>query len=252
VDTVEPLYDVIGRSYGETRREDPRVAAAIHAGLGDARSVLNVGAGTGNYEPRDRAVVAVDPSPMMLERRPPGAAPAIRGVAEQLPFRNRSFDVAMGVLTVHHWTDQEVGLGELERVAAQIALLIFEPTVVAVFWLFDYFPTMRALPSEGRAPTAEQLRGLLDVEEIRVVPVPFDCTDGFGAAFYGRPEAYLRREVQAGMSCLAQLDPSELAAGSARLEADLDSGDWDRRFGELRTLPEMDCGYRLVLARSRR
>jgi SAM-dependent methyltransferase len=245
---VTAAYDTIGRSYTRTRVPDERIARRIHAALGDARRVLNVGAGAGAYEPRDRDVVAVEPSRTMLAQRPPRAAPALRGVAEALPFADGAFDAVMAVLTLHHWTDLERGVAELRRVAARQVVFFFEPAMSNAYWLVtDYFPDFVDLPSEQRAPGEARLRDLLDVRDVVVVPVPNDCTDGFGACFWNRPERYLDPDVQAGMSCMAQLPPDVLAARIARLRADLDSGAWDARHGHLRALDEFDGGYRICI-----
>jgi SAM-dependent methyltransferase len=241
-------YERIGRSYAGTRREDRRIAEHVRAALGPARSVVNVGAGTGNYEPADRFVVAVEPSEVMVSQRSGRPAPAVRGVAEALPFPAGAFDAALAFLTVHHWTDLARGAAELRRVARRQVVFLFEPSVTDGFWAIDYFPEARHVPTERDAPGVDRLRELLDVREVRTVPVPLDCTDGFGAAFYGRPEAYLDPHVQAGMSWLALLPDHVRARGTARLAADLRSGGWDRRLGHLRRLPELDVGYRLLVA----
>jgi SAM-dependent methyltransferase len=242
-------YDLIGRSYATTRREDPRVAEQIHAALGEG-SVLNVGAGSGNYEPPDRAVVAVEPSWQMLGQRTGRRAPAIRAVAEALPFGDRSFDAALAVLTVHHWSDPVAGLAEMARVAARQVVFFFEPLRTHRFWALEYFPAALSLPTEVDPPGEQMLRDHLRVREVRQVLVPRDCTDGFGAAFWARPEAYLDPEVQAGMSWLAMLPPREREQGAERLRADLSSGEWDRRHGHLRHQDAYDGGYRIAVATS--
>jgi SAM-dependent methyltransferase len=244
----EPRYECIGRGYAAARREDPRIAAQVRAALGPSRTVVNVGAGTGNYEPRDRFVVAVDPSPRMLAQRGDRPGLPVEGVAEALPFPDGAFDAALAVLTLHHWSDLAAGVAELRRVARRQVVFLFDFDDADRFWAIDYWPEAAELPTEVDAPSVERLRSLLDVREVWSVPVPLDCTDGFGAAFYGRPEAYLDPGVQAGMSWLALLPDDVRAAGSARLAADLDSGAWDRRLGHLRELPELDAGYRLVIA----
>ena len=244
----EARYEQIGRRYAVTRREDPRIAAHVRGALGPARTVVNVGAGTGNYEPPDLGVVAVEPSEVMIAQRGGRPAPAVRGVAEALPFPGGAFDAALAFLTVHHWTDLARGMGELRRVAVRQVVFLFESSVTGGFWAIDYWPEALEVPAERDAPGVERLEELLDVREVRVVPVPIDCTDGFGAAYYGRPEAYLDPDVQAGMSWLALLPDEVRAAGSERLSADLASGAWDRRLGHLRELPELDVGYRLVIA----
>jgi SAM-dependent methyltransferase len=240
-------YETIGRTYSRTRREDPRIAAAIHSALG-AGTVVNVGAGSGNYEPADRVVVAVEPSPQMSRQRTRRQARVVRGVAEALPLADGSFDVALAVLTVHHWSDPAAGLREMRRVAARQVVFFFESTRTHEFWAFDYFPTARSLPTETDTPGERLLRRHLHVTEVLVVPVPHDCIDGFGVAYWARPEAYLDADVQAGMSCLAMLPADELREGAARLRVDLASGAWDRRHGHLRRQDVFDGGYRIASA----
>lgn len=244
------LYDSISSTYTSTRREDRRVAAQIHRALGDAQRVVNLGAGTGNYEPRDRSVVAVEPSVEMNARRTANAAPVVRAVAERLPFGDGSFDAAMATLTLHHWQNRWQGLAEMRRVAPRQVIFMFDPSETYRFWAIDYWPDALSVPSEQGVPSPADLGAVLDITHIEVVPVPIDCTDGFGAAFWGRPEAYLDPAIQQGMSWLAQLPRSYLDQGAARLEADLRSGEWDRRLGHLRDLTELDMGYRLVVAQS--
>ena len=248
---MRDLYDDIGRSYSRTRRADPRIAAQILDGLGAARTVVNVGAGTGSYEPDDRHVVAVEPSAEMIRQRPRGAAPAVRAVAEALPFADRAFDAALAVLTVHHWRDRDRGLRELRRVAGRQVVFFFEPLQTHGFWGLDYFPEAALLPTEVDAPGEELLCRHLDVREVRPLLVPPDCVDGFGAAFWCRPEAYLDPEVQAGMSWLALLPEEVRDRGTRRLRDDLESGAWDERHGHLRTEPHFDAGYRLAVAGDR-
>lgn len=242
-----PLYEDIGRSYAKTRREDPRIAAEITACLGASRSVVNVGAGTGSYEPSDRLVVAVEPSPRMVGQRRGRTRHVVQGVAEALPFPDAAFDAGMAVLTIHHWADPEAGLRELRRVARHQVVFFFEPLRSHDFWALDYFSEALDVPSEQHPPGEDVLRRALRVREVRRVLVPYDCTDGFGAAFWARPEAYLDPEVQAGMSWLALLSPEARDRGSARLAADLASGAWDRRHGHLRRLPTYDGGYRIAI-----
>lgn len=250
VDDAGARYDTIGRSYARTRREDPRIAAQIHSVLGPG-SVLDVGAGSGNYEPGDRPVVAIEPSLRMLAQRAGRDAAVVRAVAEALPLADRSFAVAMAVLTVHHWSDPAAGLEEMARVATRQVILFFEPMRTHGFWALEYFPAARALPTERDPPGERLIAAHLDLREIRPVLVPRDCTDGFGLAFWARPEAYLDPDVQAGMSWLALLAEEERAEGSARLRADLASGRWDRRYGHLRELEVFDGGYRLAIAGAR-
>lgn len=240
-------YDAIGGSYARTRREDPRISAQIHSALG-AGSVVNVGAGSGSYEPTGRDVVAVEPSRRMVAQRTCEKAPVVHGVAESLPFADDSFDVAMAVLTVHHWSDPTAGLLEMARVAARQVVFFFESLKTHDFWALEYFPAALSLPTEKDPPGARLLEEHLDVKEIRPVLVPRDCLDGFGAAFWARPEAYLDPEVQAGMSWLAMLAERDRQRGAARLRADLDSGAWDRHHGHLRRQELFDGGYRIAIA----
>lgn len=242
------MYDDIGRSYARTRREDVRIAAEIFAGLWPGRSLLNVGAGTGNYEPPDRFVMAVEPSLEMLRQRHGRSHCVVRGVAEALPFPDSSFEVAMAILTVHHWSNPAGGLAEMRRVARRQVVLYFEPLRTHEFWGLEYFPEAVDLATEQSAPGAELIGGVLDVREIRPVLVPWDCVDGFGTAFWRRPEAYLDPEVQAGMSWLALLAEPVRRRGTERLAADLASGAWDQRHAHLRRQATFDGGYRIAVA----
>ncbi len=244
------VYDRIGAGYSRARRADPRIAAAIWTALADASSVLNVGAGAGSYEPRDRLVVAVEPSTVMLSQRPADAAPAVRATAEALPFADDAFDAAMGVLTVHHWRDRASGLAELRRVArGPVVLFTRDPRAVPFWWLHRYFPATARLEASRGTPIgqfADLLGGSLQVIP---VPVPADCSDGFNAAYWRRPEAYLDPKVWGPMSALALIPAPERAAGLRALRADLADGGWVRRFGHLLALDELDLGYRLLVAR---
>jgi SAM-dependent methyltransferase len=195
-------------------------------------------------------VVAVEPSPEMISKRPEPSANTVRAAAEDMPFPSGTFDAAMAVLTVHHWRDWRQGLAEMQRVAGTQVILLFEPAMINKFWALDggYWPEAFQLPSERDAIGVEEVSSVLDVSRVDPISIPIDCTDGFGSAFWGRPEAYLEPQVQQGMSWLAQLTPDVLARGSARLAADLQSGEWDRRHGHLRRLDQLDVGYRLITA----
>ena len=240
-------YDRIGVGYTTTRGEDPRIAAAIHEALGDAVTVVNVGAGTGSYEPADRKVVAIEPSEVMIAQRPPDAAPAILATAEALPLADASVDAAMAVLTDHHWSDRARGLREMRRVARRRAVVFQHyPVVAGDFWLSrDYLPTfLRRL--QGKV-LAEMMRPLGDIE-MRVVPVPHDCHDGFLGAYWRRPRAYLDPQVRAGISVFAMMPEDEVAAAVAQLETDLESGEWERRNAAILDQDELDLGFRVVVA----
>jgi SAM-dependent methyltransferase len=241
------VYDSIGRSYTATRQTEPRIAARIWAALGNARTVVNVGAGTGSYEPTDRQVTAVEPSAVMLAQRPPGAAPAVQAGAESLPFADASFDAAMAVLTLHHWGDWRAGCAELRRVARdRVVVLSWDPAFRRRYWLGpEYFAHL--LDDEGDPfPSLADQAAALDAE-VEIVPVPWDCRDGFMSAFWRRPEAYLDPSVRAGISSLAKRSEAELADGLARLRADIDTGAWARRHADLLRLDELDLGYRLLI-----
>jgi SAM-dependent methyltransferase len=242
-------YDTIGRSYASTRRTDPRIAAPIYAALGDARSVVNVGAGTGNYEGPQFDLVAVEPSRTMIKQRAEGAAPCVQGAAESLPFRDGVFDAALTVLSAHHWHDLETGLREMQRVSTNQVVFFFEPWCADQFWLVaDYFPHIPQMPTERRAPGEARFRELLPVQRVETVPVPADCLDGFGGCYWNRPERYLDTDVQAGMSCFAQMETALLDQGMARLRRELTDGTWDAKYGDLRSQADVDLGYRVLVA----
>ncbi|HEY7106466.1 MAG TPA: class I SAM-dependent methyltransferase [Acidimicrobiia bacterium] len=248
---VDPAYDVIGRDYAARRRPDERVAAAIHRALGAARTLVNVGAGSGSYEPTDRAVVAVEPSSVMIDQRPRGAAPAVRGVAEAMPFAADTFDVALAVLTLHHWSDVPSGLRELQRVARRQVVLTWDPRVTIGFWLLtNYLPAIGE--HEARLDPIDSALSLLDVERVEPVLVPADCTDGFLAAYWRRPEAYLDPRTRGAMSGIAVLDPRAVDEAMRRLAHDVHTGAWHERHADLLAMDEFDAGYRLVVSRSRR
>jgi len=245
-----PVYDQIGGHYSRARRADPRIAAAVWAALEDAPSVINVGAGAGSYEPADRPVVAVEPSAVMLSQRPDGAAPAVRAVAEALPFDDGVCGAAMGVLTVHHWHDRARGLAEMRRVArGPVVLFTRDPRAVPFWWLHHYFPATARLEASRETPLSQLSELLGRPLEVTTVPIPAYCTDGFNAAYWRRPARYLEPEVWQPMSALALIPAAERADGMRRLRADLASGGWERRWGHLLALEELDLGYRVVAAR---
>jgi SAM-dependent methyltransferase len=240
------LYDSIGRGYTAVRREDPRIAARIRAALGDARTVVNVGAGTGAYEPPDLEVVAVEPSEVMIAQRPAGAAPVVRAHAEELPFDDDSFDAAMAVLSDHHWADHQRGVRELRRVARRVVVFTWEPAFARESWIVsEYFPCFEELIPDGYRleRTVERLGGARQ----EAVPIPHDCLDGFFHAYWRRPHAYLDPQVRAGISAFALMDPGCVDEGLSRLAADLASGEWERRHADLLELDELDGGYRILV-----
>jgi SAM-dependent methyltransferase len=244
-----PAYNRMGLNYTDFRQPDPRLEAAILAALGDARSVVNVGAGAGSYEPTDRKVIAVEPSPVMIAQRPPGAAPALEGIAESLPLDDNSVDAAMGVLTVHHWPDFEAGLAEMQRVARRrIVLLTLDANTASNIWLIeDYFPEAGSMDRDVM-PSQARIRANLPGAAIEPVAVPRGCLDAFSSALWDRPEWLLDPEVRRASSIWHRMPADAAKHGLERLRADLESGRWDERHGHLRTLPELDIGLRLVRA----
>jgi SAM-dependent methyltransferase len=243
------LYDVIGATYPSTRRTEPRIAARIWAALGDARTVLNVGAGTGSYEPADRDVTAVEPSALMRSLRPRGAARCVAATADRLPFADRSFDAAMAVSTVHHWPDPIAGLRELRRVARRVVVFTHDSSDTAWrrrFWLTrDYLPEVAGLLT-GRPSLTAQARAI--GARVHSVPVPWDCADGLFEAYWRRPEAYLDDEVRRGVSVWARVGPQVEQRVVHRLREDLASGRWSDRNRDLVDLDAADLGLRLLVA----
>jgi SAM-dependent methyltransferase len=243
-------YEAHGAGYAMLRRPDPRIAAIIHAALGDARTVINVGAGTGSYEPLDRHVVAIEPAAAMRAQRPRHLAPAVDATAEHLPFDDDSFDAALSTISIHQWTDLAAGLAEMRRVTrGPVALLTFDGDALVDFWLNEYVPEVIAI-ERTRFPAIDEVARLLGgAVEVIAVPIPIDCSDGFGEAYYARPEAFLDADVRAAQSGWVLTDADAVAAGVARLADDLGSGRWDERHGDLRGKPEHIGAVRLIVAR---
>jgi SAM-dependent methyltransferase len=243
------LYDAIGATYTSTRRTEPRIAARVWAALGDARTVLNVGAGTGSYEPADRDVIAVEPSALMRSQRPAGAAPCVAAVAESLPFEDQSFDAAMAFSTVHHWQDPIAGLREMRRVARRVVVFTFDATDTGWrrrFWLTrDYLPEVADLLT-GRPSLTEQARAI--GARIESVLIPWDCADGFFEAYWRRPEAYLDENVRRGISVWARVGPDAEQRVVRSLRNDLVSGQWAERNRDLAGLDAAELGLRLLIA----
>jgi SAM-dependent methyltransferase len=245
-----PRYDTIGQGYARTRREDPRFAARIAAALGDARTVVNVGAGTGSYEPRDRHVIAIEPSDVMAAQRPPELAPAIRAGAGALPLRDRSVDAAMAIVTIHHWdADQERGVRELRRVArGPVVILTYDPRVSGAMWLMaDYLPEVAALDHRifpHPETLAAWLGGSARVEEVRI---PRDTPDWMLGSFWAHPERVLDPQARAATSGFARMDAAIVDRAVAAVGRDLASGAWDARHGHLRGRAAHDVGLRLVV-----
>jgi SAM-dependent methyltransferase len=242
------VYDRIGSGYTRHRRPDRRIAAAIQAGLGDARTVVNVGAGSGAYEPTDRCVVAVEPSRAMIAQRPPGSAPVILGTADALPLADDTVDAAMATLSLHHWPDWRAGVAEMLRVARRRIVVFTWDKRSDGFWLTREYLDWLADWDAQRFPTMDELLAEFPNPTATAVPIPSDCTDGFLAAYYARPEAYLDPAVRQAMSIFALApEPNRVAESLRALENDLCSGDWDARHESLRHTPSIDAGYRLVV-----
>jgi SAM-dependent methyltransferase len=243
-----PLYDTIGATYNATRRTEPRIAARVWAALGDARTVLNVGAGTGSYEPPDRDVTAVEPSAVMRGQRPRGAARCVAAIAESLPFEDQSFDAAMAFATVHHWQDPIAGLREMRRVARRVVVFTHDSSDAGWrrrFWLTrDYLPEVADLVA-GRPSLTEQARAI--AARVEPVLIPWDCADGFFEAYWRRPEAYLDDRVRRGVSVWARVGPAAEQRAVRRLRHDLDSGRWAERNRDLVALDEAELGLRLLV-----
>ena len=242
-------YDALGAGYTRHRRPDPSIAALVTRALGDSRTVINVGAGAGSYEPADRYVAAVEPSAQMRALRPPGFAPAIDAVAEHLPFDDDAFDGAMAMITVHQWPDQERGLRELRRVArGPVVVLTFDRDALDAFWLAEYAPELIAA-ERLRYPAIDQICRVLGGKcAVEVVPIPIDCTDGFTEAYYARPEAFLDDAVRAGQSAWGFVGGDEQRRTVTTLADDLRSGAWNARHGHLRTQPFYEGSLRLVVS----
>ncbi|WP_251454120.1 class I SAM-dependent methyltransferase [Microbacterium sp. Marseille-Q6648] len=245
-------YEALGSSYASVRRSDARLESLVRDALGECRTVLNVGAGAGSYEPVDRYVVAVEPSRSMRAQRPQGAAPAVDATAERLPFDEESFDAAMAVMTVHQWQDVTQGLKELQRVARDaVVVMTLDAPALRDFWLTDYIPEVVDV-EVTRFPPIELIARVLGGKgwavDVAPVPVPRDCTDGFGEAFYARPEAFLDPTIRRATSGLVLSPPAAVERGIERLREDLASGVWDKEYGLLRALPQRRGAIRLITA----
>lgn len=244
-------YDSIGAQYAATRREDPSIAALIHAALGEARTIVNVGAGAGSYEPRDRHVIAVEPSEVMIAQRDAGLPPAIPTGAYPLPLEDRSVDAAMAILTIHHWDrDQERGVRELRRVArGPVVILTFDPQVSARMWLMaDYLPEVAEL-DRRIFPTPQTLARWLDAEvDVREVPIPRDTPDWTLGSFWAHPERVLDAQARSSTSGFARMPPGVVNRVVETVRRNLQDGAWDARHGHLRELEEYDAGLRLLVS----
>lgn len=242
-------YDQHAPAYPDHRQADPRITAHIHTALGDPHTVLNVGAGSGSYEPEDRYVLAVEPSAGMRAQRPAHLAPAISASAETLPLDDDSFDAAMAIITLHHWRDPAAGLRELRRVArGRVVVLTFDIDVLADFWMIRHYLPEALADDRERFPTIDAVTDILGDARVEPVPIPADCEDGFFEAHYARPEAYLDPALRAAQSVWPRLPEGVEQRALTALSADLASGEWDARHGHLRTQPDYDGGLRLIVS----
>jgi SAM-dependent methyltransferase len=241
-------YDARGQGYAQERRTDPRIAAFVHRALGSARTVLNVGAGAGSYEPEDRHVISIEPSAAMRAQRPRHLAPAIHGVAERLPLDDQSVDASMATATVHQWPDLQKGLSELRRVTrGNIVVLAFDGDALDRFWLADYAPELIAVESR-RYPAIDLIcKSLGGNVSVQTVPVPKDCVDGFTEAFYARPEKFLEAAVRRSQSAWGFVSPEVQERFVRTLGDDLQSGAWEKRYGHWRELPYFGGSLRLIV-----
>ena len=241
-------YGAIGVGYSRFRQPDPRIAARILDALGQARTILNVGAGAGSYEPTDRQVTAVEPSASMRAQRPRHLSAAIDATAERLPFADLHFDASMATFTVHQWSDLRAGLAEMRRVTrGPVVILTCDPEALDRFWLHDYAPEVTAVEA-GRYPRIADISAALgDRVQVRPAPIPLDCKDGFNEAYFGRPEHLLDKEARLACSGWSFVEPAAVQRFVAALSADLADGTWDRRYGHFRNLPEFDGPLRLII-----
>ena len=241
-------YETRGQGYAQQRRTDPRIANFVHEALGSARSVLNVGAGAGSYEPEDRYVLSIEPSAAMRAQRPAHLSPAIHAVAENLPLDDQSFDASMALVTVHQWPDLQKGLSELCRVTRdRILVLTFDGDALDRYWLADYVPELISV-ERGRYPSISLLRAGLGITKIQVIPVPIDCLDGFTEAFYARPERFLDLTVRRSQSAWGFVADEIQERFVTNLSNDLRSGAWDERYGKLRQQPFFEGSLRLLVS----
>jgi SAM-dependent methyltransferase len=248
VSPVSPVYDTIGQGYVAHRRADPRWEAVVAAQIGGRVRVVNVGAGSGSYEPTDCAVVAVEPSLVMVAQRPPGSGAVVRASASALPLASDCADVAMAILTVHHWDDAAEGLAELCRVAPRRIVLGIDFKLHSKFWLLDEYMPEVAATTRPLGPDADAIAEAVGATSSITLPVPRDMQDGVLGAYWCRPDAYLDAAVRATCSGLALADPDVIARGVTSLERDLSSGAWQRRHGDLDSVESIDLGYRLLVA----
>lgn len=244
-------YDKLGQKYSGHRQTEPMISDYVNKAVGNAKTILNVGAGAGSYEPTDRYVVAVEPSFVMRQQRlANNKIPAINAKGDNLPFDDKSFDATMAMVTIHHWPDMDEGLKELRRVTkGQVIIMTFDPDALDKFWNVNYFPELIAV-EKARYPTIEFIKNSLGGYcEVVEIPIPLNCVDGFQEAFYGRPEAFLEKEVRLSQSAWGFLSEEVENRLVKTLEDDLKSGEWDKKYGHYRTQPFFTCALRLIISK---
>lgn len=246
-------YDRFGQKYSGHRQTDPRIAEYVNRELAEAKTVLNVGAGAGSYEPADRYLIAVEPSVTMREQRLKcNKVPAINAKADNLPFDDNSFDASMAMVTIHHWPDIEKGLKELRRVTRhQVVIMTFDPEQLDNFWNAEYFPEVIEV-EKARYPQIDYIKNCLGGNcKVVPVPIPLDCKDGFQEAFYGRPEVFLEKEVRLSQSAWGFISDEDQERIVNRLRLDLENGNWDKKYGHYRKQEYFTCALRLIVSLSK-
>ena len=242
---MQPIYDSIGKHYASARRSDPDIVANIHNFLSNAESILNIGAGTGSYEPKNVRLVAVEPSTEMIKQRQANTAPAIQAFAELLPFKDNSFSHSMTVLSMHHWRDRAAAFDEIKRVTTERFIALTWDPEAAPFWLTEeYFPEIYEI-DRSIFPSLKELKRHFPDIHFYPLAIPANCLDGFTAAYWARPEAYLNAKVRAMMSSFSRIN--NLNDGLEKLKADLQSGFWHQKYAHLLNLKQLDVGYTIAV-----
>ena len=237
-------YDQLAEQYRKYRKPDPKIAARIQFHIQGAQRVLNVGAGMGSYEPEGCEVIAIEPSYEMISKRKRTKAILVQGFAQDLPFRDNVFDISMGILTMHHWSDIAIGLQEMLRVSKNKIVLFTWIGYGSDFWLEEYIPEIKGV-DEKLFPTLEELNRLLGTISVETIEIPYDCTDGFMCAYWRRPAAYLDPNVTKAISTFSRIP--DFQEGFNRLQDDINSGMWHKKQNHLLEKESFDLGYRLVV-----
>jgi SAM-dependent methyltransferase len=246
---MNTIYDDIGINYSVTRCTDPKIAKQLYSELQGAARIVNIGAGTGSYEPENVELVAVEPSSKMISQRKIGSHSVEKAFAEKLPFENNSFTHAMTVLSMHHWENRELAFSEINRVVTEKFVAITWDSNSAPFWLTrDYFPEIYEM-DKCIFPDLDELNEHFDEVKMSPLQIPSDCKDGFLAAFWKRPEAYLSSKVRQSISSFSKL--KNLSEGLQKLEDDLASGVWAKKNHAILNSSSLDVGYRVISAKVR-